>query len=172
MTNAEAGVLLDALHAAFPRTTISADTAQLYARFLVDLDLQSAAQAVAMWIATAKFFPTVGELRGLATSDGGAPDPDRAFAEVMKVVGSTGVYRTPRFSHPAIAEAVDAITWREVCLSDHAPSLRAHFAKAYEAARLRSNSAAHRGLVNGIVADVRAKLAGKAPAQLAEGKKA
>lgn len=173
MTPAEAGVLLDALVAAFPRSNMSAETAQIYARFMIDIPADVGANAVARWIARGRTFPLIADLREACEQhDGsGPPDADRAFAEVMRAVGRWGIYGEPKWSHPAIGQAVDSITWREVCMSEHAPSLRAHFTKAYEAARKRTADPKHAQLVAGIVAEVKQKLVGsKATPALPAGK--
>lgn len=153
MTPREAGIVLDALVAAFPQRVMGEDTVRIYARFLVDVDLDVALGAVAQWIARCRTFPMIADLRELCDPSP-PPDADRAFAEVMRAVGKYGVYASPQFSHVAIYQAVDAITWREVCMSDHAPSLRAHFMKAYEAAKKRTADPAHAQLVAGIRAEV------------------
>lgn len=161
MTSEEAGVILDALVAAFPRTTMSAETVQIYARFLVDVSVEQAVDAAARWIARGRSFPLISELREAIEREHGAgpPDADQAFAEVMRKVGSVGRYREPVWSHPAISAAVDAITWREVCDSDNAPALRAHFTRAYEAAKKRTADPAHNLLVTSIGAEVRERIA-------------
>lgn len=153
MSPEEAGVVLDALVAAFPDRVMSEDTVRIYARFLVDIDLEVALGAVAQWIARCRKFPMIADLRELCDPSP-PPDGDRAFAEVMRAVGRFGVYASPVFSHVAIAEAVESITWREVCMSEHPPSLRAHFAKAYDAAKKRTADPAHAQLVAGIRAEV------------------
>lgn len=153
MTAEEAGVVLDALVAAFPQRIMSEDTVRIYARFLVDIELDVALGAVAQWIARCRTFPMIADLRELCDPSP-PPDADRAFGEVMKAVGRFGSYMTPTFSHVAITQAVESITWREVCMSEHMPSLRAHFGKAYDAAKKRTADPAHAQLVDGIKRDV------------------
>ena len=129
MTPQQAGVVLDALVAAFPRTMMSEETVRMYARFLVDFEIEHAVAAVAKWIAREQRFPQISELREscAAAAGNGPPDADRAFAEVMRAVSKYGQYQEPRFTHSAIRQAVESITWREICLSEHAPSLRRRF---------------------------------------------
>lgn len=162
MTPTEAGVVLNVLVAAFPGRIMSKDTTLVYARFLADVPLDIGVSAAAQWIARCKAFPSIAELRELCDqrSGNGPPDADRAFAEVMRAVGRWGIYAEPQFSHIAIRQAVEAITWREICLSEHAPSLRAHFAKAYDAAKKRTADPGHAKLVEEIRNEVHALVGG------------
>lgn len=172
MTPAEAGVVLDALVAAFPRTQLSAETVQIYARFLVDFDLEAAVNGAAKWIARGKGFPLISELREACAVAGGdgVPDADLAFREVLRAVSRWGAYGEPKWSHPAIEAAVESIGWREVCLSDNAPALRAHFAKSYEAAKKRTTDPKHAQLVAGVVKDLKQQLVGADRKALSAGK--
>lgn len=152
MTLEQAGVLLDALHAAFPEVTISVETAQLYARFLEDIDIDRGAEVVATWIAfDGKRFPRISELRALAAP--AMPDADQAWEEARRAAGSVGSYRSPSFSHPAIAEAVKAIGWMDICQTpiDQLGTLRAQFGRAYEAVKRRRIGAESKQLVAAIV---------------------
>lgn len=149
----EAGVLLDALHGAFPEFVIGVETAQIYARFFADLDFERGGTAVATWIAfDGKRFPRISELRALCADS--MPDADQAFKLALDAVGTYGMYREPVFAHPAVGEAVAAISWREFCLSDNMPALRAHFAKAYEAVKRRRVAAESKSLIAGIVKEL------------------
>ncbi len=154
MTIDETAMLLDALAAAFPRSEMSGETAQIYARFLADLSFDDAATAVATYIAEGKWFPTIGEIRTLAFADRRGPDPDQAWGELLQAVARFGRYREPRFSHPAIEAAVASLTWREICLSDNAPALRAHFGKAYAACRGRITANQQSEFIKAIVAEL------------------
>lgn len=162
MTPSQAGVVLDALVAAFPRYVMSEETVRIYARFLVDVRLEDAVAAVAKWIAREQRFPMIAELREAcaAVSGDGPPDADRAFAEVLRAVSRWGAWGEPRFSHSSIKEAVEAIGWRELCLTkhdDHA-ALRAHFRQAYDAAKKRRTDPGHAALVAGVVTELKQRL--------------
>ena len=170
----EAGVVLDALVAAFPRYVMSAETVQLYARFLVDVKLDDAIAAVAKWIAREQRFPLISELReACANAAGdGAPDADQAFAEVLRAVAKWGAWGEPQFTHSAIRDAVNAIGWRSLCLTetgDHG-TLRAHFRSAYDAAKKRRADPGHATLVAGIVRELKGRIASDEPKQLLAGK--
>lgn len=154
MTIDETAMLLDALAAAFPRSEMSGETAQVYVRFLADLDFDRGATAVATHIAEGKWFPTISELRARAFADRNGPDPDQAWGEVLLAVARYGAYRSPTFSHPAITAAVGSLTWREICASDNAPALRAHFAKTYELCRGRIIADERTEFIKAIVAEL------------------
>lgn len=148
----EAGVVLDMLVAAFPMRVMSEETVQLYAIFLADVDLDTGIEAVARWIARETKFPAIAELRAWCevVRGKGPPDADQAYAEVLRAVSRWGSRATPQWSHPAVSEAVDAIGWRDICMSDNPPALRAHFERAYVAAKKRTTDPGHRRLVDGI----------------------
>jgi hypothetical protein len=160
----EAAALVAALVAAFPETMMSAETLQLYARFLVDAKAEHAAAAVATWIARERRFPRISELREAVERErGGAPpDIDQAWSEALRAARAG---RAPaRWSHEAVRLAVAAIGFDDLRRSDNQAADRAHFAKAYEAAQRRTRDAGHRQLVQGVVKDMRQLMA--APAEL------
>lgn len=162
MTPQQSGVVLDALVAAFPRTMMSEETVRMYARFLVDFELEHAVAAVAKWIAREQRFPTIADLREAcsAAAGNGPPDADQAYVLVLREVSRVGAWGEPRFEHGAIRDAVDAIGWRELCLTDRgdASALRAHFHRAYEAARKRRTDPGHAALVAGVVSELKQRL--------------
>ena len=55
-----------------------------------------------------------------------------AWAEVLSQVSRIGSYGCPKFSSQAIQKSVDAIGWRQICLSETPMVERAHFLKIYE----------------------------------------
>lgn len=70
------------------------------------------------------------------------PDADEAWAEVQHAVATVGFYAgPPAWSHPAVEGCVAAITWRELCLSTNADTLRAHFLRMYDTAARRTRDA-------------------------------
>lgn len=124
--------LVARLRAAHPRQQIPPETARVYAEALADLDVDVATAAVDEAIATLKFFPSVAELRELAArrrSD--CPTAADAWGEVSRAFGTVGRYRTPTWSHPAIARVVDAMRWDELCASENIEATRAHFLRLY-----------------------------------------
>lgn len=94
--------------------------------------------------------PSPGELREAVLAriePDSAPDIDQAWAEVRAMVARTGTapYHRPfgdhsmrEWSHPAVADAVQAFGWSNLCQQSDNPSTdRAHFRDFYLAARQR-----------------------------------
>jgi hypothetical protein len=50
--------------------------------------------------------------------------------EIRRVGGN---YGAPAIKNELIQKAVDAVGWKEICLSERPDIIRAHFTKAYEA---------------------------------------
>lgn len=160
MTPDECGELLAALAAAFPPVSMAEETLQIYERFLLDIPFEEATLAVATWISTQARFPRISELRASVRREQGdhAPDPDQAWTEVRLQVAKVGVYREPSFSHPAIAQAVLAIGWREICASTEPGVERAHFFRAYDSTVRRHQVVTHSSLAREIAGEVRERL--------------
>ena len=141
MTNQEAKRLLALLKAAFPRQEISQETAEVYCRFLADVEYEQVAAAVQRIVATATYFPAIAEIRKLvAESKVGAPGWEEGWGEVLQAVSRFGRYKNPEFSHPAITAAVDSMGWLAICNSDESDLhiLRAQFRDIYGAVKQRA----------------------------------
>jgi hypothetical protein len=109
----------------------------------LDADLVQAALAS---LAYREFPPAPGKVReqaqsiqAMAIDAPRIPDVDEAMTEMLDKVRSVGRYATPEWSHPAIASAVSALGWEEICNSTEPGVLRGQFAKVYG-----SSSARHR----------------------------
>lgn len=135
MTREEALKILSVLSAAYPNFQLTEETGELYIRLLSDLPYEKLQAAVLAHIAQSKYFPTIAELRKIATElipDERIPSPMEAWGEVMKQIRNVGHYGTPTWSHPVIAKTVSAFGWRELCFSENPVADRAHFLKMYE----------------------------------------
>ena len=126
--------VLALLGGAFPNFELREETGEVYCRLLADLPAPLLEAATLRHIATAKFFPTVAELREAAWAMSGQlpPEPMEAWGEVMRQMRVNGAPSGPRFSHPAIREVVEQMTWWALCFSDNPPAERARFLEAYE----------------------------------------
>ena len=144
MTKTEVAALLAVCAAAYPHVNVTRETAAVYAEMLADLDYADALAAVKRLIATSQFFPTVAAIRETTVSLTAPPIPSNAaaWAEVMLKIREVGHYRAPEWSHPALAEAVATIGWRELCMADNLAVSRAHFWKVYETAARDAHKAA------------------------------
>lgn len=136
MTRADAAEIVAMLTAAFPDARWSDATCQLYEQAILDLDVQVARAATLRLIATSRFRPTVAELRD-AAADVAVGERRRgadAWGDVVQAIRRFGSYRTPVFDDPITARVVEALGWRNLCLSESPEaSDRARFIELYEA---------------------------------------
>lgn len=63
-----------------------------------------------------------------------------AWAEVLGQVNKVGSYGQPKFSSGAIQKSVEAIGWRQICLSETPMIERAHFLRIYETIAVREKN--------------------------------
>jgi hypothetical protein len=144
MTDVEAQRLITCVVTAFPATLArltpdqQRDTQAIYRRMLADLDYPAANAAIERLLATAKFMPTVAEIREatLAIESGEQKPGGEAWGEVLKAVSVYGSYRTPgvefTFSDPVTARCVDSLGWSSLCLSENTVADRARFIELYD----------------------------------------
>lgn len=141
-----------------------------YRRFLVDLDYDRANAAVERSIATSRYLPRIAEIREAALEVAGQskrPGGD-AWGDVLREIGRTGQYRLPVFDDPRVQRAVDALGWRNLCLSENAQADRARFVDLYD----RLSEANHRDeLVRGLPSSPEAQALAEAAAKLLKGGK-
>ena len=137
MKTDEALECLTVLAASYPRAEIEEATLVAYSSMLADVDGDQAQAAIKRIICTSKWFPTIAEIRAEIAEAATAqlPAVEIAWGEVWKAIGKYGMYRTPEFSCPEIAAAVDAISWRHICLDENVTSTRARFTDAYRSIR-------------------------------------
>lgn len=150
MTRLEVSKLVAALIGAFPAARVTDATPAVYETALRDLEHRHAQLAVNRLLATAKFMPTIAEIREAAVE---IAHPElrsgaEAWGDVVKAVSKFGINRTPTFDDRLVAAAVEAIGWTNICnAKQDDPSTRAKFADAYNAAarRARTDAALSRG---------------------------
>ena len=113
-------------------------TAALWEKILGDLSYDVAETALIKVLATAKFFPTVAEIREAAVAVN-APQgltAAEAWGIVIKSIKDYGYYREAEAlqSMPeAVAQVVRWMGWQELCHSDNVDVIRGQFLKMYEA---------------------------------------
>lgn len=133
MTSAEAKQVVSMLQSAWPRNPMPDSTIAVYAMALSDLDFALAKGAVVKLIQTAKWLPTVSEIRDAAVrSRVSLPSPEEAWGLVHRAISKHGSYRTPTFDCDEIDGAVQDIGWRAICLSENIASERARFIDAFK----------------------------------------
>jgi hypothetical protein len=139
MTEVESKRITALLVAAYPAWKPSEATMQLYERLLRPLEVALAEQAVARIIRTPReFAPPVGSIcyqaARLALHRGeGELSAEEAWAEVAGAIRSHGSYRQPSFANPALARAVAAMDWCELCTNPNVEATRAHFFRLFGA---------------------------------------
>ncbi len=127
----EIAEILVFLGACYPNAGLSPASVEAYAEMLRDLPFESLLRAAQIHVYTSPYFPTIAELRRLATNSN-LPSAAEAWGEVLRAVREVGSYGTPSFSHPLISAAVHCLGWVEICRSENPEAVRAHFFQIYE----------------------------------------
>lgn len=152
MNHQEVHALIGAIHNLWPTVKFAAQTGPDMVRqwqlVLADVPYEAAEVVVVTRARLGdEFPPTPGKLAkhyhdAVAQATGSrAPDADEAWAEVMVGVQRRGFQQgPPTWSHPAVAAAVQSVSWREICLGETMIT-RAHFLKLYPAVLARSVNA-------------------------------
>ena len=138
MTKSEVMKLLGWVTANFPHMQERdlRPTAELWHRMLGDIPYQAAEAGIMRIMATARYFPTVAEVRDAAMSFmvPSLPSPGEAWGEVLRAVRRWGFYRPEEAIEtlrPTVRKAVEYVGWEEVC-SEPEGVIRAHFMRVYE----------------------------------------
>lgn len=150
MIDREVARLLLALENLWPtvpvRTPDPAFQVQVWQRVLVDISLSEAEVVLIDYARSgAEFPPTAGVIaeRALTMRERAAgtypPDADQALAEVRHYTSTRGLThgQPEHWSHPAVADVVKAIGWRELCLADNPDVMRGQFTRIYSDIRAR-----------------------------------
>ena len=134
MTRVEVAKLVAVLIAAFPYAKITPSTSSAYEDMLADLDYARTNAAVKRILASAKFLPTIAEIReAVLEADRGPRRPGGdAWGEVLAAVHKFGVHRTPAFRDPLVAHCVRQLGWEEICNSENQAADRARFVELYD----------------------------------------
>lgn len=138
MTQAEAAKLVAVLMASFPSNKATTTTSQVYERMLSDLDYPAANAAVERLIATARFMPTIGEIRetALALAVGEQKPGGEAWGSVIKAIARWGYMRTPgvefTFDDATTRRCVEIMGWGKLCSSENEVADRARFTELYD----------------------------------------
>lgn len=129
--------MLKLLGEAYPTFQLSRASIEVYVGLLTDLPAALLEQAVLEHISRSAFFPTIAELRGAAFDLLEAAHPSLSAHEAWLVVQDEihriGHAGHPEFVDPLLTQAVDALGWRQLCLSDNPIADRAHFVQVYQA---------------------------------------
>lgn len=152
MTKVQVAEIVGLLIRAFPNFAGSTDTSKVYERMLEDLDHQVALTAVKRVLSTARFMPTIAEIRAAAAEVLHGPKPGgvQAWGAVVEAIQRVGSYRpAPIFRDVLIGECVRALGWKNLCLGDNDAADRARFIQMYDdlAAKRRTETIVAHALV-------------------------
>lgn len=131
---------------------------QLYREFLADLDYAVADAAVRRLIGSNKKMPAVAEIRAVCMdlTQGRADRGGEAWGKILKLIGRYGMNRTPMLrpppnatvaidreatffvDDPVLFRVIDAMGWRELCLSENQAADRARVIELYEQLALQA----------------------------------
>lgn len=141
------------LVAAFPRQEVTPETITVYAHRLSALPIAAVETAVDRAMDTARFFPTIGEIKDAAAENalGDHALPEGVWAEVKREVRRVGHNRpplfhkgaflppeVPTFADPLVAEAVAATGWAYLCTGEPEGVVKAQFTATLKAIRGRA----------------------------------
>ncbi len=139
MTEFESKRITTLLVAAYPAWKPTEATMQLYERLLSPFDAPVVEEAVLRIIRSPReFAPSAGTIChevARLTLNRAEPElsAEEAWAEVVAAVRSHGSYREPKFANPALARAVAAMEWGELCVNCNVEASRAHFFRLFGA---------------------------------------
>ncbi len=151
MTETETKRILAVLRSVWPDTKIDQHTITAYHWALGERSYQDIEGAAKVWMRTGKFFPKPSELLEILSENKAAGDVvvEAAWGEVIGQASAVGFRGQPTFSHPLIADAVRAIGWRDICMTDYADygTLRAQFRDSLRGLKNRAVSREQIGTV-------------------------
>lgn len=147
MTPSECAKLVGLLMAAFPHSKATPETSEVYEAMMADLDFVVAQKAVHNLLATARFLPTIAEIRGAVVDAQTGPVVPAlvAWGAVSKLAATRGADRRPRDLDALTAACVDALGgWRYLCRSENFADQK-NFCQLYGELRDQRRGAAVRG---------------------------
>jgi len=106
---------------------------EAWAPLFEDVPAEDLFRAAAEHARESRFWPAPSELRSRAIRPDNMPSAEEAWLEVKEKIRRVGYYGEPVFSHDAVADAVAAMGWQDLCsmeVGDQAAE-RAHFFRVY-----------------------------------------
>jgi hypothetical protein len=145
----------------FPSFPLSSSAVEVYVRLLADLPGRVLEQAALDHISHSTFFPSIAELRSAVFNILEAIDPLPSEYEAWSVVQAEicriGQGDRPKFRYALVAQAVEQLGWRYLCLSENQVADRAHFIQAYRLLADRERQSTRRlQSVNEFIDDLKA----------------
>jgi len=127
--------VLRQLFAAFPNTEASTETVAMYVKLLGDIPPLDLQVIVDQAVSTARFLPTIGELREMHHNlrHIGQLSWVEAWGAVGAEMRRIGSYGVPHFEDELTARVVKMMGWRTLCASEQPSIDRAQFRDMYTA---------------------------------------
>lgn len=139
MTDAEVAKLVAVMMGAFPSAKVTPETSKVYERMLRDLDYPAANAAVERLLATARFMPTVADIReaALSLNLGETRPGGEAWGEVLRLIGRWGARRYDQgwelpTNDAVLRQTVGSLGWVNLCDSENQAADRARFIELYD----------------------------------------
>lgn len=154
MTPEQCAEMFGLLDAAYPKERMTEQQMALYTMTLAPYEVARVREAVMLHIHISPWFPRISDIVDKLIKQEQL-DPTEAWGEVVRKIRSVGIYQTPTWSHPALAKAVQAMGWTELCMSDNPEADRAHFLRFYEATAARERDNKVLGQMDALNPDMR-----------------
>ena len=145
MVKAEFAQFAAALQTYFPRFEMlpNAEAMELWYTALKDLDYSLLSTALAKWVTTEKWPPSIAELREMCSEvmEGKLPDWGEGWSEATAAIRRYGWQRPEEALEamsPTTRETVRRIGWMELCSSENPETIRAQFRQIYETVSKRA----------------------------------
>lgn len=139
MNLSEWGKIAKAIKHYYPREAVlpDAEAMSLWYDALKDIDYAVMSTGLKKWVMTNRFSPQIADLREMAveTKEGVTGGWDQAWGSVRTAIRRYGYYQ-PEEALESLddltRDAVNAIGFRELCISENPMADRAHFQRIYE----------------------------------------
>ena len=134
MNKQEGAVLVGMIASAYPSWKPTQETVAVYVELLLDLDVKEAQIALRSLLMASEYPPAVAAIRKkvLELQDGLPLTKNEAWELVMFQVRKYGTNHRPAIEDEIVAQVVQAIGYRELCLSTNIDTIRAQFLRLYE----------------------------------------
>jgi hypothetical protein len=135
MTIEEARAVVGMLVLGFPAANVTKATAALYTEMLADLPHDATVIATRRMLSTARFFPTIAEVREAVAevTTGPVRSGAEVWLDVVEQIRHEGWCGRPRWRDPVVGEIVRQWGWVRLCTEGNPDADRARFAEMYAA---------------------------------------
>lgn len=146
MTRDEVKVMMDVLKKSYPNFYKTEknlkDVVDIWEMIFKDDSREHVMQAVALYIATEKFPPTIADIREkMVMAESKGLTADEAWGQVQSAFSKFGYTRQEEameWFHPEVALLVRRLGWTTLCRSEDLMADRAHFIKLWNARSIQN----------------------------------